>query len=248
MGQKVNPNGFRYGITKKHNTQWFATKKDFASFLLEDNKIYEFFDKLVREYQIGKTEIVRQNGKIIVSVHTAKPGILLGQGGESIKKITTKLQKHLGKKNLDIKIDVLPIDKPELNARLVAEAIAIKLENRGAFRLAQKQAIRGTLKSGAKGIKTQVSGRLNGVDMARTEGYTEGEMKLHTLRQNVDYATATARTTYGALGIKIWISLGEFKDTVEQKPEKHFSRSERPYRDREFKYNNKEKEVKEGGK
>ncbi|UVD81784.1 30S ribosomal protein S3 [Mycoplasma iguanae] len=213
MGQKVNPNGFRFGITKKHQTTWFATKANFATFLLEDVKIREYLEKFVREHLIGKVEIQRdQKNRVTVSIHTAKPGAVLGQGGENVKKLTTNIQKFVKNKNLDLKIDIVNIEHPELNARLVAESIAIKLENRGAFRIAQKFAIRNALKAGAKGIKTQVSGRLNGVDMARTEGYTEGEMKLHTLRQNIDFAYATARTTYGALGIKVWISLGEVKE------------------------------------
>lgn len=213
MGQKVNPNGFRFGITKKHNATWFATKADFATYLLEDVKIREYVEKFVREYLIGKVEIKRnQTNNVTLVIHTAKPGAVLGQGGENVKKMMVEIQKYVKNKKLDLKIDVLEIEKPELNARLVAENIAIKLENRGAFRQAQKFVIRAALKGGAKGIKTQVSGRLNGVDMARTEGYTEGEMKLHTLRQNIDYAQATARTTYGALGIKVWISLGEVKE------------------------------------
>ncbi|MGY6171912.1 30S ribosomal protein S3 [Candidatus Mycoplasma pogonae] len=213
MGQKVNPNGFRFGITRKHNATWFATKANFAANLLEDVKIREYVEKFVREYQIGNVEIQRdQNNRVTLTIHTAKPGVILGQGGENVKKMTLAIQKFTKNKKLDLKIDVREIAHPELNARLVAEQIAMRLENRGAFRQAQKFAIRNALKAGAKGIKTQVSGRLNGVDMARTEGYTEGEMKLHTLRQNVDYAQATARTTYGALGIKVWISLGEVKE------------------------------------
>ncbi|WP_406615745.1 30S ribosomal protein S3 [Mycoplasmopsis hyopharyngis] len=210
MGQKVNPNGFRYGITKTHNTVWFAEKANYGTFLVEDAKIYKFFEKLVRRYSIGKVEIKRnQKNKITVYVNTARPAVILGEGGKNIEALTLQLKKYLKNKNLDINLQVVGIEKPELNARLAAESIAIKLENRESFRIAQKQIIRDALKAGAKGIKTSVSGRLNGVDMARTEGYSEGLMKLHTLRQKVDYATATARTTYGAIGIKVWISLGD---------------------------------------
>lgn len=213
MGQKVNPNGFRFGITKPHHTQWFADKSKFADYLIEDIKIRKYLEKFVREWQIGKVEIKRdQKNRMNLIIHTAKPGVVLGQGGENVKKLLVDIQKHVKNKNLDLKIEVVNIENPDLNARLLAEAIAVKLENRGAFRMAQKFAIRAALKAGAKGIKTQVSGRLNGVDMARTEGYNQGEMKLHTLRQNVDYAEATARTTYGALGIKIWVSLGDVKE------------------------------------
>ncbi|PAF55401.1 30S ribosomal protein S3 [Mycoplasmopsis agassizii] len=209
MGQKTNPNGFRYGITKNRNSIWHVDKKDFADLLIEDQKIYQFFDKLVRQYQIAKVEIKRNKEKVNVLVHTAKKGAMLGQDASNIATITTNLQKALRKKNYPIKIDLINLDDANLSARLLAEQIAIDLENRRPFRIAQKFAIRNALKAGAKGIKTSVSGRLNGVDMARTEGYAEGLMKLHTLRQNVDYATATARTTYGAIGVKVWISLGD---------------------------------------
>lgn len=210
MGQKVNPNGFRYGVTKEHNTKWYADKAKFSSLLIEDQKIYQFFEKLVRQYQIGNVEIKRNiENRVLVRVHSAKAGALLGQNGENIKQINTKLQKHLRNRKLEITIDVENINAPELNARLAAEQVAIRLENRESFRRAQKFIINNAMRRGARGIKTSVSGRLNGVDMARTEGYSEGEMKLHTLRQRVDYATATARTTYGAIGVKVWISLGE---------------------------------------
>lgn len=213
MGQKVNPNGFRYGITKKHESTWYADKADYAKFLLEDNKIREYVEQFVREYAIGKVEILRnQNGQVTLRIHSAKPGAILGEGGKNAQAFTKAVQKHTRNRQLDLNLDVVAIQQPELNARLVAEEIAIKLENRGSFRAAQKFAIRSALRAGAKGIKTQVSGRLNGADMARAEGYTEGEMKLHTLRQDVDYAQATARTTYGAIGVKVWISKGELLD------------------------------------
>lgn len=213
MGQKVNPNGFRYGITKKHNTIWYAEKKDFSKLLLEDQKIYEYLDKFTREYEIGKVEIKRtQDNKTTVIIHSAKPGAILGQEGSNVKLLTKNIQKYVRNRKLALNIEVVTIEKPSLSAKLLAEEIAIKLENRGSFRNAQKQAIRDAIKAGASGIKTKVSGRLNGVDMARSEGYSEGEMKLHTLRQNVDYATAVARTTYGAIGVKVWLSLGDVKE------------------------------------
>lgn len=231
MGQKVNPNGFRYGITKPHNTVWYADKAQFATSLLEDQKIYDFFDKKVREFLIGKVEIQRsQSNDIVVTLYTAKPAAVLGTNGENIKTWNTLLKKFIRNKKANITINVLELKRPDLNARLLAEGIAIKLENRGNFRLAQKFAIRAALKAGARGIKTSVAGRLNGVDMARTEGYTEGEMKLHTLRQNVDYAVTTAKTTYGILGIKVWVSLGEnnskedLLESKEEKPRRQFNR------------------------
>lgn len=210
MGQKVNPNGFRYGITKAHNTKWFANKDKFGDYLVEDAKIYKFFDKLVRQYQIGQIQVQRRNdNKVTVLLHTSRPAAILGQEGKNVQELTVKVQKFVKNRNLDLRIQVVELKKPDLSARLLAEMIATKLENRESFRQAQKIAMRAALKSGAKGIKTMVSGRLNGVDMARSEGYSEGEMRLHTLRQNVDYATATARTTYGAIGVKVWVSLGE---------------------------------------
>lgn len=231
MGQKVNPNGFRYGITKPHNTVWYADKAQFATSLLEDQKIYDFFDKKVREFLIGKVEIQRsQSNDIVVTLYTAKPAAVLGTNGENIKAWNTLLKKFIRNKKANITINVLELKRPDLNARLLAEGIAIKLENRGNFRLAQKFAIRAALKAGARGIKTSVAGRLNGVDMARTEGYTEGEMKLHTLRQNVDYAVTTAKTTYGILGVKVWVSLGEnnskedLLESKEEKPRRQFNR------------------------
>ena len=210
MGQKVNPNGFRYGVTKKHNTVWFATKDKFANYLLEDQKIIKFIKKFERQYLIGNIKIFRnQKNDVSIKIFSAKPGVILEEDGKNLTKFTNKLKKYVKNRKLKLSIEVVTIEKPDLNAKLVAEEIAIKLENRNSFRIAQKQAIRAAFKAGAKGIKTSVSGRLNGVDMARTEGYTEGEMKLHTLRQDIDYATATAKTTYGALGVKVWISKGE---------------------------------------
>ncbi|UUD34870.1 30S ribosomal protein S3 [Mycoplasmopsis caviae] len=210
MGQKVNPNGFRYGITKNLNSSWFAEKANYGNFLVQDAKIYKFFDKLVRKYQIGKVEIKRnQANKITVFIHSATPNKLVSEGGSTIDKVNVDLHKYLKNKNLDINLQVVLLKNPELNARLAAEAIAIKLENRESFRIAQKLIINDALKAGAKGIKTAVSGRLNGVDMARTEGYSRGEMRLHTLRQDVDYAHANAHTTYGVIGVKVWISKGE---------------------------------------
>ncbi|WP_406613888.1 30S ribosomal protein S3 [Mycoplasma corogypsi] len=217
MGQKVNPNGFRYGISKPHNSVWYAEKENFGTYLVEDAKIYKFFDKLVRQYQIGKVQVKRsQANKITVIVHTAKPAAMLGSEGKNIQELTTKLQKHLKNRKAHINVQVVELATSELNATLLSDMIAAKLENRESFRSAQKAAMRMAMRAGAKGIKTEVSGRLNGVDMARSEGYSEGEMKLHTLRQNVDYATATARTTYGAIGVKVWVSLGEILEGEKQ--------------------------------
>ncbi|MCP4337123.1 MAG: 30S ribosomal protein S3 [Mycoplasma sp.] len=210
MGQKVNPNGFRYGITKKHESVWYADKSEFSIFLLEDQRIREYIEMFIRKYQIGGVELERnQQKEVKLTLYSSKPGILLGENGQNLEKFIKGIQKHTRNRKLKLNAQVITIEKPELNARLVAEEIAIKLENRGSFRIAQKQAMRAALFAGAKGVKTQVSGRLNGADMARAEGYQEGIMALHTLRNKVSYAQATARTTYGAIGIKVWISLGE---------------------------------------
>ena len=210
MGQKVNPNGFRYGISREHNADWYADKRNFSKYLHQDRKIRKFFEKLVREYKIGSVQIKRnQNENVTVFVHSATPGAILGQGGDNLKKLTLDIHKYLKDRKIKLRIEVVQIKNPDLNARLMAEEIAISLENRGSFRAAQKMTMRKIFKAGAVGVKTQVSGRLNGVDMARTEGYQQGIMALHTLRQDVDYALALAKTTYGILGVKIWISKGE---------------------------------------
>lgn len=210
MGQKVNPNGFRYGITKDHNAIWYADKDNFAKYLHEDIKIRKYFNKFIREYKIGNIEISRnQKEEVVVFIHSASPGVILGQGSENLKKILNNIKKFIRNKNINLKLEVISIDEPDLNATLVAEQIAIGLENRGSFRVLQKVAMRNAFKAGAIGVKTQVSGRLNGVDMARTEGYQQGIMALHTLRQNVDFANASAHTTYGVIGVKIWISKRE---------------------------------------
>lgn len=203
MGQKVNPNGFRIGIYRPTVSRWFAEKKHFGLTLVEDQKIYRYFERFTRSLQLGKVEVERKGQKIAVYLHSARVGAVLGAGGEGVKNHIIALQKLLRKRNQHIQIEVQELKRPELNARLLAEQIAEKLENRTPFRIAQRQAIRLAMRAGANGIKTQVSGRLGGVDMARTEGYNEGEMKLHTLRQRVEYALALAKTSYGVLGVKV---------------------------------------------
>lgn len=170
---------------------------------MEDQKIYRYFERFTRSLQLGRVEIERINKRVVIYLYSARVGTVLGAGGEGVKNHILALQKLLRKRNLHIQIEVQELKRAELNARLLAEQIAEKLENRIPFRIAQRQAIRQAMRSGANGIKTQVSGRLGGVDMARTEGYNEGEMKLHTLRQKVDYALALAKTSYGVLGVKV---------------------------------------------
>ena len=205
MGQKVSPIGLRMGINKDWEAKWYASNKDFKNYLNNDIKIREFFAKK-KDAGIAKVEIERNNKRTEVIVHTAKPGMIIGRGGEEIEKLKKQLSKLV---NEEIQISIVDIKKPDLNAQLVADSIANQIHNRASFRKAQKRAIRNTLKACAKGIKTLVSGRLNGADIARSEGYTEGTIPLHTLRADIDYATSEADTTFGKIGVKVWIYKGE---------------------------------------
>ena len=205
MGQKVSPIGLRMGINKDWEAKWYASNKDFKNYLNNDIKIREFFAKK-KDAGIAKVEIERNNKRTEVIVHTAKPGMIIGRGGEEIEKLKKQLSKLV---NEEIQISIVDIKKPDLNAQLVADSIANQIHNRASFRMAQKRAIRNSLKAGAKGIKTLVSGRLNGADIARSEGYTEGTIPLHTLRADIDYATSEADTTFGKIGVKVWIYKGE---------------------------------------
>ena len=206
MGQKVNPNGLRLGINKDWDSKWYANKKDFSKYLANDVKIREYFEKDQKANGISKVQIERNSKRTEVIVHTAKPGVIIGRGGEQIEIMKKELSKLV---NEDIQISIVDIKKPDINAQIVADSIAAQIENRASFRMAQKRAIRNAMKAGAKGIKTLVSGRLGGADMARSEGYTEGTIPLHTLRADIDYATAEADTTFGKIGVKVWIYKGE---------------------------------------
>ncbi|HOH94814.1 MAG: 30S ribosomal protein S3 [Bacilli bacterium] len=213
MGQKVNPNGLRYGIYRNWNSRWFAKNKDFATFLKEDMDIREFLTKELKEALLSHIEIDRVNTfesgySVIVSVHVARVGVVIGQQGERVKELTAKLAKIV--KSGEVKINVVDIKNPDLNASLVAQDIARQLEARGSFRIVQKRTIQRVRRAGAKGIKTLVSGRLNGAEIARSEGYKDGIIPLHTLRADIDYALAEAHTTYGRLGVKVWICRGEY--------------------------------------
>ena len=206
MGQKVSPIGLRMGINKTWESKWYAGNKDFAKFLENDVKIRKFLYAKLKDAAVASIVIERSNGKTEVIINTAKPGVVIGHSGEEIEKIKKELSKLVKE---DISISIMEVKNPDLNARLVAEGIAHQIENRVSFRVSQKRAIRNTMKAGAKGIKTAVSGRLGGADMARTEGYTEGNIPLHTLRADVDYAHKEADTTYGKIGVKVWIYKGE---------------------------------------
>lgn len=206
MGQKVSPIGLRMGINKTWESKWFAEKKDFAKFLDSDVKIRKFLENKLKDASVSSILIERNSTKTEVVINTAKPGVIIGHGGDEIEKLKKELSK-LVKEN--IQISIKEIKNPDLDAALVAENIARQIEGRVSFRIAQKRAIRNTLKAGAKGIRTSVSGRLGGADMARTEGYTEGTIPLHTLRADIDYAHKEANTTYGKIGVKVWIYKGE---------------------------------------
>ena len=206
MGQKVSPVGLRIGVNKDWESKWMAPKKDFAKYLSKDIKIREYLEKELKDAGIAKIVIERNDKKCEVIVHTSKPGIIIGRGGENIKVLSDKLSKVADEK---VQVSIMDVKNIDLNATLVAQSIAKQIEARAPFRQAQKKAIRAAMKAGAKGIKTLVSGRLNGVEMARSEGYSEGNVPLHTIRADIDYGFAEALTTYGKLGIKVWINKGE---------------------------------------
>ena len=206
MGQKVNPNGLRLGINKDWDSKWYANKKDYSRLLNNDIKIREYFEKNLKDAAVAKVQVERNSKRTEIIVHTAKPGVIIGRGGEAIEKLKKEISKLVDE---EIQISIVDIKKPDINAQIVADSIANQITNRASFRMAQKRAIRNAMKAGAKGIKTLVSGRLGGADMARSEGYTEGTIPLHTLRADIDYATSEADTTFGKIGVKVWIYKGE---------------------------------------
>ena len=206
MGQKVSPIGLRVGIIRDWDTKWYAPKTKVADLLHEDLKIREFLNDFYKNAYVARIEIKRTGKKVIVSLHTAKPGAVIGREGSKKNEAVKKLEKLTGK---HVYITVVEIKNTDIDATIVARKMAEELENRASFRRVQKMAIQKALKAGAKGIKTQISGRLGGAEMARTEGYIEGSVPLHTLRADIDYATAEAATTYGKLGVKVWINKGE---------------------------------------
>lgn len=216
MGQKVNPHGFRVGIIKDWDSKWYA-EGNFADLLIEDYKIREFLKKKLYSAGISKIEIERASDRVKVIIYTAKPGVVIGKGGSEIEKVKGELQKFTDKKLI---IDIKEVKRPDRDAQLVAENIAQQLENRISFRRAMKSCMGRTMKAGAKGIKTSCSGRLGGADMARTEFYSEGTIPLQTLRADIDYGFAEADTTYGKVGVKVWIYNGEILPTKGNSGEK----------------------------
>ncbi|QCX33842.1 30S ribosomal protein S3 [Caloramator sp. E03] len=206
MGQKVNPHGLRVGIIKDWDAKWYAKDKDFADLLIEDNKIREYIKEKLYVAGISRIVIERTSNRVKINIYTAKPGIIIGKGGAGVEELKKEIEK-LTKKN--IVINIVEIKNPEIDAQLVAENIAQQLEKRVAFRKAMKQAISRAMRFGVKGVKTSVAGRLGGAEIARTEQYHEGTIPLQTLRADIDYGFAEAHTTYGKLGVKVWIYKGE---------------------------------------
>ncbi|WP_088106050.1 30S ribosomal protein S3 [Halalkalibacter urbisdiaboli] len=215
MGQKVNPIGLRVGVIRDWESKWFA-EKDYADLLHEDIKIREYIEKRLKDASLSKVEIERAANRVNITISTAKPGMVIGKGGSEVEALRKALNELTGKR---VHINIFEVKQADLDAKLVAENIARQLENRISFRRAMKQAIQRTMRAGAKGIKTQVSGRLGGADIARAEHYSEGTVPLHTLRADIDYGTAEADTTYGKLGVKIWIYRGEVLPTKGTKKE-----------------------------
>lgn len=211
MGQKVNPHGLRIGIIKDWDTKWYASRSQFADFLIEDCRVRDYIKNKLYLAGIARIEIERAANKLKVNVHTAKPGLVIGKGGSGIEELRKEIIKLTGK---DVLLNITEIKVPETNAQLVAENIASQLEKRISFRRAMKQAMARAMKLGAKGIKTQVAGRLGGAEIARTEHYHDGTIPLQTLRADIDYGFAEANTTYGKIGVKVWIYKGEVLPAV----------------------------------
>ena len=219
MGQKVNPVGLRIGVNKNWNSRWYANDQEFHVFLNEDIKVRNFLEKRLKEALLSHVEIERiktdKGYSVIIMVFVARPGVVIGQDGKNINELKDELAKLLN--NAEVRIDVVEVKNPDLDANIVAQEIAKQLEERASFRTAQKKAIQRVRKAGAKGIKTSVSGRLGGADIARAEGYREGVIPLHTLRSDIDYACVHAATQYGRLGVKVWICRGEIRPELAKK-------------------------------
>jgi small subunit ribosomal protein S3 len=216
MGQKVHPTGIRLGIVKEWASKWYADSADFADFVKTDHDLRKFIKKKLKDASVSRISIERPSKKVNITIHTARPGIVIGKKGEDIEKLRAEVSKMVRMPIQDVRININEIRKPEVDAQLVAEGIAQQLERRVMFRRAMKRAVTNTMRAGAEGVKVKVGGRLNGAEIARSEWYREGRVPLHTLRADIDYGFAEARTTYGVLGVKVWI----FKGEVFERPEK----------------------------
>lgn len=213
MGQKVHPIGIRLGIVKEHNSLWYADPKNYSDFLVTDLQVRDFIMKKLERASVSRVKIERPSENVHITIFTARPGIVIGKKGEDVEKLRSEVAKRMG---LPVHINIEEIRKPDLDARLVADNVASQLERRVMFRRAMKRAVQNTLKAGAEGIRIQVSGRLGGAEIARTEWYREGRVPLHTLRADVDYASVRAETTYGTIGVKVWIFRGEILGGLEE--------------------------------
>ena len=218
MGQKVSPVGLRIGINKDWESKWYADNKEFSNYLIKDSKIRKYLFNKFKSAGIANIIIERNSKRTEVFINASRPGLIIGQSGTEIENVKKEVSKLV---NENIQISVVEVKNPDLVAKLVADNIAHSIENRVSFRVAQKKAIRNTMKAGAKGIKTLVSGRLGGADIARSEGYSEGTTPLHTLRANIDYATSEADTTYGKIGVKVWIYKGEILEDKDKGGNSH---------------------------
>jgi small subunit ribosomal protein S3 len=215
MGQKVNPTGFRLGVVKSHNSVWYADKKQYAKYLLNDLHVREYLREKLSQASVSRIEIERPAQTARISIHTARPGIVIGKKGEDVERLRRELAVMMG---VPVHVNIEEIRKPEIDAMLVAQNVAQQLERRVQFRRAMRRVIQNAMRLGAKGIKVRVAGRLGGTEIARSEVYHEGRVPLHTLRADIDYATAEAKTTYGVLGIKVWIFKGEILGTEAEAP------------------------------
>ncbi len=213
MGHKVNPTGMRLGVIKEHNSVWYADKKEYAKNLLNDIQVREFLDKRLVKASVSKIVIERPAQNARITIHTARPGIVIGKKGEDVDRLRREVGEMMG---VPVHINIEEVRKPDLDARLVAQNVAGQLERRVMFRRAMKRAVQNAMRQGAKGIKIQVGGRLGGAEIARSEWYREGRVPLHTLRADIDYATYEAHTTYGVIGVKVWIFKGEILGGMEQ--------------------------------
>lgn len=215
MGQKVHPTGIRLGITKKHTSVWYAEQKNYAKQLITDVRVREYLEKKLAHASVSRIEIERPAQTARITIHTARPGIVIGKKGEDVEKLRRELTERLG---VPVSINIEEIRKPDVDAKLVAQNVGQQLERRVMFRRAMKRVVQNAMRQGALGIKVQVGGRLGGAEIARTEWYREGRVPLHTLRANVDYGTHEALTTYGIIGVKVWIFKGEVLDTEQEAP------------------------------
>ena len=225
MGQKVHPIGIRLGITKEWTSKWYADSQTYPEYVYQDHQVREFIKKKLKDASVSRIQIDRPAKRANITIHTARPGIVIGKKGEDIEKLRLEVAKLLGMVLHDVRLNISEIRKPELDAQLVAEGIAQQLERRVQFRRAMRRAVTNTMRIGAEGIKVKVAGRLNGAEIARSEWYREGRVPLHTFRADIDYGLAEAMTTYGTIGVKVWVFRGEVFESAEASQDSPDSRS-----------------------